>query len=209
MSRPFSLFRASAVAALSLIATPALALDCDQVMSMLNAGVPAEITIQTMRNSGKAYSPDEVKCLAEAGAPADVVNTARSLRAVEDPVVGPSTASPADPLSGGDGGFPTLPGSINDIPEEGDDGGTDPRLVKECIQIYRSGKALTSSKCFFDMLESDEFPDQRSKLFYYMAKSLDDLSLYHGAQHYYMEVVRRGLQVRLAPPCRHRRVHQQ
>jgi hypothetical protein len=192
---PSALLRASAVGLLSLLATPAFAVDCDQIMGMLNAGVPSAITVQTMKSSGKTYTADEIKCLAEKGAPADVLEAARALKAVDAPVsTTPVKDAPKeDPLKD-DGGFPALPETLEGMPDEAgdeDDAG-DPRVVKECIQLYRAGKALTSSKCFFDMLETDEFPDQRSKLFYYMAKSLDDLAMYHGAQHYYMEVVRRG-----------------
>jgi hypothetical protein len=187
--------RASAVGVLSLLATPAFAVDCDQIMSMLNAGVPSAITVQTMKSSGKTYKDAEIKCLAEKGAPSDVLEAARALRAAAEPTTRPAEPTPvrADPLKD-EGGFPALPETLEGLSEESadEDGSGDPRMVKECIQLYRAGKALTSSKCFFDMLESDEFPDQRAKLFYYMAKSLDDLGMYHGAQHYYMEVVRRG-----------------
>ncbi|TVQ91787.1 MAG: hypothetical protein EA397_09330 [Deltaproteobacteria bacterium] len=194
-SRISAYARAGLVGGLSLLATPALAVDCDQIMGMLNAGVPSSITVQTMKSSGKTYKPDEIQCLVEQGAPGDVVQTARELKA--DDVAAPApTREPEpepedkDPLGGGT--FPSMPDDLSDLPEEGDDGGTDPRLVRECIELYRAGKALTSSKCFFDMLEADEFPEQRSKLFYYMAKSLDDLGMYHGAQYYYMQAVRRG-----------------
>jgi len=192
---PAALLRAGVVGALSLLATPAFAVDCDQIMGMLNAGVPSAITVQTMKSSGKTYAASEIKCLTEKGAPADVLEAARSLKATAEPDAPGPTAQPKpkDPLAEDDGGFPSLPDSLEGLPEEGaEDSGSDPRVVRECIQLYRAGKALTSSKCFFDMLESDDFPEQRSKLFYYMAKSLDDLGMYHGAQHYYMEVVRRG-----------------
>lgn len=195
LTRISALARASLVGGLSLLATPALAVDCDQIMGMLNAGVPSSITVQTMKSSGKTYKPDEIKCLAEAGAPADVVQAARELKAAAaDTAPAPSKPAEAEPDEDPLGGttFPSMPGDLDDLPEDDDEGGADPRMVRECIENYRAGKTLTSSKCFFDMLESDEFPDQRSKLFYYMAKSLDDLGMYHGAQYYYMQAVRRG-----------------
>ena len=185
------------------VATPAWAVDCDQIMGMLEANVPSNIVVDTIKNSGARYDDEELQCLAEKGAPPDVLEAARALKEEVEPERGPDgnrgvgdgegEGDAMDEVKddfgdlggGGDGG-------LQDLPEEGEESGTDPRIIKECIELYRAKKPLTSSKCFFDLLESDEFPEARSKLYYYMAKSLDDLELYHGAQHYYMQVVRRG-----------------
>jgi hypothetical protein len=51
---------------------------------------------------------------------------------------------------------------------------------------------LTASKGLFDLLESNEYPEYEDKINYYLAKSLYDLELYHGAQHHFMQVVRKG-----------------
>lgn len=183
------------------LATPAYAVDCDQIMGMIGAGVPAGIVVQTMENSGANYKPDEIQCLAEKGAPEEVLDAARKLQAVEEPDVreptenrdAPDEKDVPDALDGGENRFDEVGDDVGDLPEEGDEEGrADPRIVQDCIQLYRAKKPLTSSKCFFDLLESDEFPEARSKLYYYMAKSLDDLEMYHGAQHYYMQVVRKG-----------------
>lgn len=185
-----------------MVGTPAWAIDCEQIMGMLGAGVDTQIVVQTMQASGANYKPDEIQCLAEAGAPEDVIEAARSLKAIEEPT-GPENrtsteggdggeATGGDALDKADGGMGAIGGDLTDLPEEGEQSGADPRVIQELIQLYRAKKPLTASKGIFDLLESDEFPDQRSKLYYYMAKSLDDLAMYHGAQYYYMQVVRRG-----------------
>jgi len=211
MFRSFRLSGRSILTALALpvtavvglaTATPAWAVDCDQIMGMLDANVPSNIVVDTIKNSGARYEDEDLQCLAERGAPEDVLAAARSLKAEEEPDTrGPDGNRSStddgeeeeDALDAADDTFDIGgDGGLTDLPEEGEDQGTDPRIIKECIELYRAKKPLTSSKCFFDLLESDEFPEARSKLYYYLAKSLDDLELYHGAQHYYMQVVRRG-----------------
>lgn len=177
------------------IATPAMAVNCDQIVGMLEAGVPSNIVVDTVKNSGATYDDDDLQCLAEKGAPAEVLDMARSMKADEEPEptgTDNRTKDEPDELEADGGGIEVGGNDLTDLPEEGDEEGKDPRIIKECIELYRAKKSLTASKCFFDLLESDEFPNAKSKLFYYMAKSLDDLEQYHGAQHYYMQVVRRG-----------------
>jgi hypothetical protein len=192
---------ASLTVGLSFLAsTPAWAVDCDQIMGMLGAGVPASIVVQTMQNSGANYKPEEIQCLAEKGAPAEVLTAARDLKADTEPVpTNPANTPPAggktDELKGAKNNIGAVGEEGDDLPEEGEGGegsGNDPRVLQEVIELYRAKKFLSSSKALFDMLEKDEFPEQKSKIFYYMAKSLDDLGMYHGAQHYYMQVVRKG-----------------
>lgn len=187
-----------AAAAIGLFtATPAFAVDCDQVMGMLSAGVPSNIVVDTIKNSGATYTDEDIQCMAEKGAPQDVLDVATSMKAADEPDFSEPSEDDLpeeeeeDALEAAEGGF-GVGDDLQDLPEEGEDGDSDPRIVKQCIELYRAQKSLTSSKCFFDLLETDEFPNQRSKLYYYLAKSLDDLEMYHGAQHYYMQVVRRG-----------------
>lgn len=189
---------ASFVGALALLGTTdALAVNCDQIMGMVNAGVPAEIVADTVKNSGATYDDDDLQCLAEKGAPDTVLAIARTMKAEKEldapgPGAGDSEELPEedalgateDALGGGD--------ELQDLPEDGEEEEADPRRIKQCIELYKAKKVLSSSKCFFEMLDKDEFPTQKSKLYYYLAKSLDELELFHGAQHYYMQVVRRG-----------------
>jgi hypothetical protein len=193
----------SAAAGLALlVGTPAWAVDCEQIVGMLGAGVPANIVAQTMESSGANYKPEEIQCLAENGAPEEVLATARKLKAAETPDIPQAPPPgeedddedqlPTNAFEAADNDLDDIGTDLSDLPEEGDDGTADPRQVQELIQLFRAKKCLTASKGIYDLLEKDEFPEQKSKLYYYMAKSLDCLEMYHGAQHYYMQVVRRG-----------------
>ena len=62
----------------------------------------------------------------------------------------------------------------------------------DLVKLYRANKVLTASKGFYDLLESNEYPEYESKINYYLGKSLYDLGMLHGAQHHFMEVVRKG-----------------
>jgi tetratricopeptide (TPR) repeat protein len=42
------------------------------------------------------------------------------------------------------------------------------------------------------MLEDNQFPDKESKILYYLARSLYDLQMYHSAQYYFIEVLKKG-----------------
>jgi tetratricopeptide (TPR) repeat protein len=51
---------------------------------------------------------------------------------------------------------------------------------------------LTASLTFHTLIAKEAYPEYESKIKYYLAKTLYELGMFHGAQHYYMEVVRKG-----------------
>ena len=68
------------LSALGIVATAssdAQALSCDEIMNMVNVNVPANIIVQTMEDSGDQFTNEEIKCLSAAGAPDEVVTTAK------------------------------------------------------------------------------------------------------------------------------------
>ncbi len=75
--------------------------------------------------------------------------------------------------------------------------GCDPTNVK-CLEVeavvdeVRGHRYLTASKGLHDLLVAGNHDMHRTKLQYYLAKSLYELRLYHSAQHLYSQVVRRG-----------------
>jgi TolA-binding protein len=151
-----------------------------------------------MENSGTLYSADDIRCLAESGAPEIILATARKLASTEVPKAAePSKSNGSDSdKAPAKSSFDQADELGSDLPEE-DTGEEDtvsdnPRIVEELIRLYRAKKILTASKGFFDLIEKDQFPAQTSKLHYYLAKCLYELEMYHGAQHYFMQVVRKG-----------------
>jgi TolA-binding protein len=174
-----------------LASTPAYALSCDEILNMVKVNVPSSIVVQTMENSGTRFTADDLRCLVNGGAPEDVIDVARNL--VDSSTPTPSAPRPSAPAEDEPQGFDSasmLAGDINEIAE--DSGDSSPAKLDAIIAAYKSKKYLTASKGLSDLLEDDTYPGQTSKIQYYLAKSLYDLGMYHGAQHYFMEVVRRG-----------------
>ncbi len=186
------------LAAVALTAsTQALALSCDEIMNMYNVNVPVNIIVQTMENSGDQFTSADIQCLAEAGADQAIVAAARKMSASDEPETAPGPDTDPDPEpSAFDSAEELGSGRGDELPEATDeddaDQGANPAKIETLIKLYRAKKYLTASKGFYDLLEDGSFPDQESKLHYYLAKCLFDLHMYHSAQHYFMQVVRRG-----------------
>ncbi len=190
-----------AVAALSFASTAHAELACEEVMTMVGYGIGDSVIIQAMQSAGGSYSEEQLTCLRDQAAPAAVMAAAESMGGSGS--TGPMTRP--DPVDDGPGiGEDILADDVLGIdlnPEE--DFGADvdveeideergPSQVEELVRLYRAKKFLTASKGLFDLLEDDTYPEHKSKITYYLAKSLYDLGVYHGAQHYFMEVVRQG-----------------
>jgi len=56
----------------------AYALSCEEIMNMVNVNVPTNIVVQTIKDSGETFSADDVRCLTNEGAPAEVVSAAKA-----------------------------------------------------------------------------------------------------------------------------------
>jgi len=179
-------------------AAPAWALTCDEIMSMVNVNVPSNIVVQTMEASGSRFTADDLKCLEKQGAPDDVLAAAKKASVAEEaPAETPKpkkTEEPDEPKPKSN--FDDEEELGSDIPEgteEASESTGGPKQVDDLVKAYRAKKYLTASKGFFELLEDGTYPDEESKIKYYLAKSLYDLGMYHGAQHYFMEVVRKGV----------------
>ncbi len=203
MGLSLSRFVPTTLAALAFLAfspADAAAMSCDNIMDMVNVNVPANIVIETMRSSGATFTSTDVQCLQSKGAPAEVVTAASSMAAVA-PAPAPSGVAPAPAAAPGStfdsaetlgGGTFGVDDSIDDSQPEPSGGG--PPVLEQAIEAYRAKKYKTSSKALWDLLQDKTYPDQETKVQYYLAKSLYDMEMYHSAQHYFMEVVRKGPQ---------------
>jgi len=187
---------ATAIGLSLLIPGDALAMNCDDIMNMLNVNVPEGTVVQIMADTGQTFSKADISCLRDKGAPATVVSQAVSMGAVAAPAPAPAPASTAPPPPAPAAGFDTtgeIGAGLEGVPEQGEEpasGG--PPIVEQLIQEFRNKKYLTSSKGLYDLVADNTYPDQNTKIKYYLAKSLYELGMYHGAQHFYMEVVRKG-----------------
>lgn len=182
----------------SLIASTAWAMSCEDIMTMVSRNVPSSIVIQTMEGSAKRYTPADVGCLKSRGAPADVVQAAERLGGsapAPTPAPAPPTGAPAPTSApapvGGFDGADMLGGDLPELGEEPQSAGG-PAEVEAAINAYKSKRYLSASKAFSDLLVSGNYPDQETKIKYHLAKSLYELEMYHSAQYYFMQVVRRG-----------------
>jgi len=189
---------------LAILVTPAtsLAMSCDDIMNMVSVNVPSNIVIDTMKGSGTQFTAADVQCLQSRGAPPDVVAAAQQQMGAAAPapapvpVMGPQpmpapapmpAPMPTAPLGGE---LPPADAMAPNVGPEPTGGGPD--VLEQLIENHRQGKNLTASKGLYDLLAANTFPEHQTKTQYYLAKSLEDMQMLHSAQHYYMQVVRRG-----------------
>lgn len=182
---------ATALVALAL-PTEAHALSCEEIVNMLEVKVPTNIVVQTMKDSADQFTQGEVRCLQDNGAPAEVLTQARSMIASESPAGGdeddigrPSLDDEEDLISSSRRGE-----ADEDFESDEPSSAADPDKIKEAIKYVKANKPLSASAMLFEMLDQNEFPDQKDKLNYYMGKSLSDMGLYHTAQYHYIQVVK-------------------
>jgi len=180
-------------------ARPAWALTCDEIVSMVGFNIPTHIIVQTMEGSGTQFSAADIQCLQQHDAPAEVVAAAKKMQAgstAAPPAPEPAPTTMHRPAPQPEPDVPLLDmgddtQSLNTQVEEVDEGGG-PARVEELVRLYRAKKLLTASKGLYDLLQQGTYPGSEDKIEYYLAKSLYDLGMYEGAQHYFMEVVRKG-----------------
>ena len=179
---------------------PAWALSCDELMNMVDVSVPTEIIVTTIEGSGESFTAEQVSCLQKKGAPAEVVSAAKALMA-SAPADEPDDDQPAPKASVKDDfdrdegiGDKQKSKQLEDKggdPDESD-ATRDPEKLESAIKAYEAKKPLTASLAFFQMLRDNQYPDKEAKIQYYLARSLYDQQMYHSAQYYFTEVIKKG-----------------
>ena len=189
------------IAALGFALTSSIAhaIPCQEVANMLNAGVPANIVASAIRDSGARYTASDISCLSKAGAPANVLQVARGMTGSAIPEVeeAPTSREPARRSIDSDsdlmGSRQSSRRSLSD--QDGEDSepqGRSPSDVKEAIRLLRNNKPLSASLRLYDLLKGGQFPEQDIKIKYYLARSLEQLEMYHTAQYFFLKVVNKG-----------------
>ncbi len=183
----------------------AWALSCEEIMNMVNVNVPTSIIVQTMEDSGETFSNEDIRCLLNEGAPDEVVKTAKAMSATSkepeikktddrEPEVKKSTKDDWETTER-IGEKKTRKDAYEDLPEEGErhaEGGECGRRVDDAVQSLKARKPLSASKKLFDLLAEGTCPEQESRMHYYLGRALYDLEMYHSAQYYFMQVVKKG-----------------
>jgi len=186
----------------------ALALSCDEIMNMVSANVPTHIVVQTMEDSGETFSADEIRCLVNQGAPQEVVQTAKKMGAKAEDSEPVRAAEPEkqrpqrkqdefddDEELGADSRRSSRD-DYQDLPEEGQ---RRPLSKSDCetqvddaVDALKARKPLGASKMLFDLLEDGGCQGQTTRIHYYLGRALYELKLYHSAQYYFLQVIRKG-----------------
>ena len=185
------------------LATPAHALTCDEVMNMVNVNVPEAIVVQTVEESGESFTADFVRCLTNEGAPDAVIGAVKKQIARDS--APKEEAAPAEeerPVSKKEAarkGFDEEEevgagkGKRKELTDkDSEEDGKDPQKLDDAIRQYKAKKPLSASLALHDLLKDGTFPDKEEKILYYLGMSLYDLKMYHSAQYYFIEVLKRG-----------------
>lgn len=192
------------VVGLALLYAPhAYALSCNEIMNMVDVSVPSNIIVQTIESSGETFTADDIRCLESKGAPGDVVEAARSQAAS-------ASGGRARPDESDDEEEDSAPSGSDFDRDEGigdrqsnrsledkggdeeEDSAKDPDKLEDAIKAFEAKKPLTASLMFYEMLQDNQFPEKESKIEYYLGRALFELQLYHSAQYYFTEVLKKG-----------------
>ncbi len=182
-------------------AAPAYALNCDEIMNMVDVSVPANIIVQTIESSGETFSADDIRCLESKGAPPEVVAAVRTQASAAGARTRPSEPEeeeeeappPKDEFESTEGIGDNRNRSLEDKGgDEEEDSSKDPGKLEDAIKAFEAKKPLTASLMFYEMLQDNQFPEKESKIQYYMGRALFDLQMYHASQYYFTEVLKKG-----------------
>ena len=171
----------------------AAAVSCEDLMKMVNLNINPDIILSTMQSSGKTYTTEDIECLQDGGAPDSIVNQAKKMARSSQRAPEPEpTRDSDDDKPGGidDEEEINIQRSSNDFSE--DNTGNDRSQLKQAIKLYQAKRPLTASYQLYKMLEEGAFPDQESKIQYYLARALSDLEMFNTAQYYYLQVIKKA-----------------
>ena len=181
----------------------AFAVTCNEVMNMVNLNLQVPNIIQAIANGG-SLSASDAKCIEERGAPAEVVEASKrkagiAIASEPDAQGGSSTSSGGGEGSAFDsaeslGGELDLADDIETMAEQPADSaeGGLPGAIQQVIELQRAGKSQSAALDAYHLLRQGKFPRHNTRMLYTMAIALYDLGMYHSAQHYFLEVVRKG-----------------
>jgi tetratricopeptide (TPR) repeat protein len=205
----------------------ALATSCNDVLNMLNVGVPVNTVTTTMKASRATYTQADISCLASGGAPAAVIMAAQSMKAAPAPTTAPARPSRQAPAPSAIDSGPDIIGDrvgsqrrdLSDSTSEPSDGSDvgqinpnqdcakfdpdtlPPRcLVEKGVKLIKSKKGLGGTLALHDALkaakeayqQTGQYPEWDTKARYYMARGLEQLELFHSAQYFFLQVVKKG-----------------
>ncbi|HMV65317.1 MAG TPA: hypothetical protein PKA64_00610 [Myxococcota bacterium] len=181
-------------AALVAPASALAGMSCEDIMSMLDYQVPEGVVVETIGGSGTVFDSDDISCLTSRGAPKAVIDKAKSMMAKAEPKPDASEKlDEAEPPPSRFDAAETLGTGSSD--EESDDVSTaDCADLEQFIRDHKAKKYQTAAEGLFQLLEANTCPSKDTTIKYYLAKSLHEMDMLHSAQHYYMEVVRKGPQ---------------
>ena len=171
----------------------ALGMSCDEIVNMTKYDIPESVVIDAIKQSGTAFTSADVACLKQNGAPDSVVAAVEAM-APKAAAPAPEPARAPEPEPEPESRFDSsesLGAGLDDLEEEGG-GAVGTGELDRYIRDYKAKKYLTASYGLYQLLDDNSYPEKASTISYYLAKSLHALGMYHGAQHHYMQVVRKG-----------------
>ena len=170
--------------------TDAEALSCDEIISMVGYDLPTDVIINTLKGSGTRFSPEEIQCLVDKGAPSAVVAQAKRMSQQQSAPVEIEEDEDDSRRIDDDDDVEIRNVRGQDLSEDGD--ANDPREIKHAIKLIRAQKPIEASYRLFSLLNEGKYPEFESKIHYYLARALSDFEMYHSSQYYYLQVIKKG-----------------
>ena len=165
--------------------TDAEALSCDEIISMVGYDLPTDVIINTLKGSGTRFSPEEIQCLVDKGAPAAVVEQAKRMSQQQSAPVEIEEDEDDTRRIDDEDDVEIRNVRGQDLSEDGD--ANDPREIKHAIKLIRAQKPIEASYRLFSLLNEGKYPEFESKIHYYLARALSDFESLHSSAHHKLQ----------------------
>jgi hypothetical protein len=159
------------------------ALSCKEIVELHSYNTKSEIIIKMMEGNPVGFGEGEVTCLQRNKMPTDIIEAAQRIASQN---AGPSNE--------------TINEAANELESIEDDTESSrmfeeedrPEKIMVARNNLKSNKPANASYLFFEMLKENAYPEYKTELNFYMAKSLEKLKLYQSAHDYYTKVIKAG-----------------
>lgn len=159
------------------------ALSCKEIVELHSYKTKSEIIIKMMEGNPVGFGDAEVTCLKRNKVPEDIIQAAERIAAQN---AGPSESTMMEAAS-----------ELDSVEDEGDSSRMfeeeeRPEKIMVARNNLKSNKPASASYQFYDLIKNETYPQYKTELNFYMAKSLEKLKLYQSAHDYYTKVIKAG-----------------
>ena len=159
------------------------ALSCKEIVELNSFNTKSEIIIKMMQANPDGFGADDLSCLKRNDVPAEIIAAAEEIVSQNSQLEAPEELPSGSELDS----LEDDTDSSRMFEEE-----KRPEKIMVARNNLKSNKPANASYLFYEMLKNDEYPQYKTELQFYLAKSLEKLKLYQSAHDFYKKVIKAG-----------------